>query len=127
MHKFASLQARFAWIVSDIAAEIFELDLGSDQVVKAILLPEAAGLLQTLVDRSTSETFPFFTLFQHRIIVSKRHQHVNVIRHDHEICHPVPISIKLQQAVRDSFCVRRIFQHTVPMAFVEFVVPSRRK
>ena len=81
MHEFASLQARFAWIVGDIAAEVKELWFRSDQVVKAILLPEAAGLLQTLVDRSTGETFPFFTLFEHRIIVPEGSHQVNMVRH----------------------------------------------
>ena len=123
MHEFAGLQACLAWIVSDIAAEIFELGLGSDQVIETVLLPEASRLTNSLVDLTTSKTLPFLALLQHRIIVRESDEHVDVIWHHNEISQPVPVSVEFLQAARDNPGVCRIFQYAGPMTLVEFVVP----
>lgn len=89
-------------LVGDVATKILILRLGPNEVVEPILLPESPGLCASLIDLSTREAFPCFTLRQHRIIIRKRSQQVDVIRHHDEIGQPIRESLQPYSCQRNA-------------------------
>jgi hypothetical protein len=53
------------WVVGDVQSQVFELFDRSDEVVEAILLPEAALAIQSAIDLTGSEVLPGVALGKH--------------------------------------------------------------
>lgn len=62
------------WILREISPEPEELFFGSNQMIKAILLPESAALAKASVDLSSREVLPWLALLQHAGLIRKCRQ-----------------------------------------------------
>jgi len=70
---------------------------------------------------------PRTTLFEHLVGVAKCSQQMNVIRHHDEIGQFISVAVEVFQAVGDNVSQFHPSQHTLTVAFVEFIMPSLRE
>lgn len=54
-------------------------------------------------------------------------EQVNVVWHHNKVGQHVAITVEVQQAISDDLCKLRIPQHTIAMALIQFVMPTRRE
>ena len=122
--EFAILQTTVYGIVSDVFAKVKKLRLGSYQVIETVLLPAAATIARMGIDFSCGKTLPFFTLLQHRIIVSEGCQQMDMIRHDHKVRQQIFDAIEMLQALSHDSCIRWLTQHAFTMTQIKFPMPA---
>ena len=121
---FAFIQMKLAGtevsrVLCDVTLNRFKLLRRADQVVEALLLPEAAFVLQFLIDLLGRESLSRRALsFDVRLTQQADHQ-MDVIRHHHEIAHVVTHSVKVQQALAHELTEFLLTQHTRAISLVQ--------
>src|SRR5436305_8816909 len=65
VHVFPRLQIRSLGIVADIRAEIIEIFLAADQMIKLVFLPKPPFPAKTAIDLDCCEVFPRIALLKH--------------------------------------------------------------
>src|SRR5581483_8589587 len=106
--------------------EVLELPLAADQVVEAVGLPTPARPRQQPVQADGRVALPRLALVSHPVAVRERYQQVDVVRHDDEVGHQVPVAVKVQQAIGDDLRTVRPPEDTGPVAPVEGLLPPGR-
>ncbi len=100
------------------------LPLMPHEMIKRILLPEAAMRSKSTIDLRACVVLPGFALFQHRRLVGKAREQMHMIGHDHKADHLITITIEVPQAVMHDPGDLRPLQHAFPMPGVQFLVPA---
>src|SRR5262245_32782358 len=96
-------QAGLVRVLGDVATKKVELLDGSNEMVEAILLPEAAFALELAVDGGRHESLPGLALSQQRLLGRKRREEMHVVRHDHVVRQVVLRPIGMTQTVGNDF------------------------
>lgn len=111
-------QLRFSGVIGDVATQVVELLLRADEVVEAILLPQAASAAKLSIDLRCCKMLPRVALGQHGLLIGERDQYMNVVWHHNEVCDVVAIAVEMQEAVVNVLRNAQVLQHALAMAIV---------
>ena len=115
----AGTEAGFLGIVGDITPQVIELLGSSNEVIEALLVPEASLLPECAVDLRRREFFPGKTLLFYVRLAKQTHEQMDMRWHDHEIAQLVPLAVKVPQAVGDDRGQLGPFQDACAVAPIE--------
>ena len=101
MSELARFEIGSFRVAGDVTAEGLKLFDGTDEVVEAVLLPEAVGCSELAVELHGLIVLPALALSQHSLFTDERGQQMDVIRHHDNVGQFVPITVEFQQAVAD--------------------------
>ena len=118
-------QPGVGWVFGNVALQAVELRLVADEVIKGILLPEAAFLTEAAIDLRSGEVLPRLALLQHGGFPVEGGEQVDVVWHDDEVEHLVAVAMKVEEAILDDLGEVRLAQDAGTMAGVEVLMPFR--
>src|SRR5262249_45603907 len=91
---------------------------------EAVLVPKAALATEDAIDLHSGVVLPRFALGQHRRVVPKGREKVDVIGHDDKIEKHIAIAVKVPQAVGNDLCQLGPAQHASAVTCIQLVVPT---
>src|SRR5690554_4071730 len=93
------LKPRLLGVAGNVKPQVLKLLLAAHQMVKPVLLPEPAAGFQLTMNANRSVVLPRLALADHGFIVLKRAEDMHVVRHHHEVEHPIAITVKVMEAI----------------------------
>ena len=97
--EFALAQSSFDGVLCDVRCKLFHMMSVADDVIKILGLPYLTCLPQETIDFMGGERFPRVEDFLQRVFTQRRHQHVDMIRHDHKRAEFVALAIKVTESL----------------------------
>src|SRR5262249_46651346 len=120
----AARQSCSLGIHRNVVPQIPKLLLASNEMIKSILLPKAAPLVQATIDLRRRKVLPRLTLRQHRLLIGKRREQMDVIGHYDEVKHDIAHAGEMAKAVGNNAGKVGTAQDACSSACVERVLPA---
>jgi hypothetical protein len=92
-------------------------------MVEAVLLPELAAAAERALDLPRREVLPRIALAEHRLLVRKRGEDVDVVRHNDEVGQLVTVIVESQHTVSDDGREFGAAEDAFAVATIEILVP----
>src|ERR1700739_4339645 len=97
----AAAQLSLNWIFADVALIVRKLFFAAHDVIVALLLPNRALPIQKTVQLMSSESLPRMQNLLEAMSLTRAHQHMDVIGHDHPRAKFVAIARKMTRRIRE--------------------------
>ena len=114
----------FDGVLADVVAEVVQLRLAADDVVKAFVLPERAFAIEPFVDGASGKTFDGMQAFGERPVGFRCDEGVNVVGHDDGFVQVQASAVPMLQGVHNDLSLFGLAEDAGAVTGVEQLVPA---